>query len=139
MTSANQRIDIRASTRTVTTFVLCLLPAFALAEGSVRVFTCEATKHCDAAGQCEALSEAVQFHLEPQALNDDGSGEYLLLYRDIEVPMQAFSEAGPFVWQQDDERHTLLVSSQSEFLWHVLSLAAEPAASIRFLRCSVTL
>jgi hypothetical protein len=107
------------------------------AEGAVRVLDCKTMQRCDAAGSCEARSEAIEFRLEPQALADDGSGQYLLRYRDVEVPMQALGEAGPFVWSVGSVRYTLLVSSETQLLLHALELAAAPATTIDFLECSV--
>jgi hypothetical protein len=114
-----------------------LLPAFALAEGSVRTLNCHLTQSCDDAGACKAADQSIAFRLEPITLAADGSGHYTLHYNDQSADMQAPSEAGPFFWQQGNERNTLLVSSDSHFLWHTLTLAATPTAQVRFLTCSV--
>jgi hypothetical protein len=45
------------------------------------------------------------------------------------------SEAGPFYWESGDERHTLVASSEVDWLWHRLVLAPAPATTIRFLSC----
>ncbi len=113
-----------------------LLSVYACAEGAVRVLDCKVTQRCDASGSCEAHSDAIEFRLEPQALADDGSGRYLLRYRDAEVPMQALSEAGPFVWSRDKVRYTLLVSSDTQLLLHALTLAPAPASTVDFLNCA---
>lgn len=107
------------------------------AEGAVRVLACETTLQCDAAGHCMPHAEAIEFRMEPKALNADGSGEFTLQYRDAELPMQALSEIGPFVWTQQQDRYTLLASSDTQFLLHTLALADEPRATLQFMSCSL--
>ena len=114
-----------------------LLSLQAHAEGAVRVLDCKVTQRCDAAGRCEVRSDAIGFRLEPQALANDGSGQYTLRYRDVEVPMQAVGEAGPFIWTAQNVRYTLLVSSETQLLLHALELAAVPSTSVDFLTCTV--
>lgn len=114
-----------------------LLAPHVHAEGAVRILDCKATQRCDAGGRCDARSEDIVFRLEPQALADDGSGQYTLRYGDTVVPMQALGEAGPFVWTVQDVRYTLLVSSQTQLLLHALAPAAVPSATVDFLNCSV--
>lgn len=117
--------------------LLPLLPALAQAEGAVRVLDCNTTQVCDAAGTCEAASDAVIFRMSPESLSADGSGTYKISYQDIEADMQASAEAGPFYWTRDVERNTLLASSETRFLWHKLQLAPTPQASILFLDCTL--
>jgi hypothetical protein len=129
---------IARATRSGSALLLCgaLMPAIALAEGAVRVLSCQITQQCDGAGVCEPHDEAIEFRMEPQAQHSDGSGEFTLRYRDQELPMAAQSEVGPFTWSQQQDRHTLLASSETRFLLHVLSLADEPKATIQFMNCS---
>lgn len=115
----------------------CLLSSLLHAEGAVRIFDCKVTQRCDAAGKCAVNSDSIEFRLEPQALADDGSGEYILRYRDRTVPMQAASEAGPFLWSEQNVRYTLLVSSETQLLLHALELATVPATTVDFLTCKV--
>jgi hypothetical protein len=56
-------------------------------------------------------------------------------YESVDAEVAASSAAGPFVWDVGNERHTLIASSETEFLWHALTLAPAPTAQIRFLRC----
>lgn len=122
--------------RTAILLGLCaLLPGIALAEGAVRLLNCEVSQTCTAQGQCSDDSGSVSFRLEPLKLDSLGAGQYRLLYEGADVDMQAGSEAGPFVWARDEERHALLASSETLFLWHRLKLADGPTAEIHFLSC----
>lgn len=123
--------------RAVATLLLgASLPAVAVAEGAVKVLACEVTQQCDADGQCEPRPQSREFHMEPISLNADGSGQFTLQYDGNAVPMQALSEAGPFVWNEGQHRHTLLASSETQFLLHTLSLTDKPSATIQFMTCS---
>jgi hypothetical protein len=74
--------------------------------------------------------------MDPVALTPGGAGRYMLTYGDTEAEMDALSELGPFVWTVGSARHALIVSSETQWLWHELVLGAKPQASIRFLNCS---
>jgi hypothetical protein len=117
--------------------LVVLLPGVVRTEGGVRLLDCIVTRMCDAEGICEAASSNVIFRMEPVAVGADGSGRYALGYEDIEVAMEAQSVAGPFFWTLPAERNALLPSSETQFLWHRLTLDPEPHASIRFLMCIV--
>jgi hypothetical protein len=112
------------------------LPVAGWSEGAVRSLDCTVASVCDAAGRCEADSGEVLFRMEPVDTASDGSGRYLLRYGDTEAEMDALSDAGPFVWTVGSERDALLASSDTEFLWHRLTLDPAPAATIRFLSCT---
>jgi hypothetical protein len=112
------------------------LPALVWAEGAVRVLNCQTTQVCDAIGHCRTDGETLSLRMTPKALRSDGSGEFMLHYQDRDVPMETLSEAGPFVWQLEHDRYTLLANSSTQFLLHKLSLAAEPTASVQFMTCS---
>jgi hypothetical protein len=114
-----------------------MLPALVHAEGAVRIFECNITQECDGDGACKGADQKVEFRMEPIERATDGSGTYTIHYDDQSADMQALSEAGPFYWQQDSERNTLLASSDTRFLWHRLFLAAAPVAQVRFLECAV--
>ena len=73
--------------------------------------------------------------MEPDALGSGGAGRYSLSYGDITSAMQALSDSGPFLWNRSGERNALLASSETDWLWHQLTLAPAPASTIRFLRC----
>jgi len=107
-----------------------------LAEGAVRVLDCQITRLCNTTGQCETQDGKVQFRMAPQALDASGAGQYNLQVDGIESAMQAQSEIGPFYWNTGPERHTLLASSETRFVWHTLSLAAQPEGNTRFLACT---
>ena len=107
------------------------------AEGAVRIFDCAIVKSCDGAGECKSASAKVNFRLEPVALKADGSGQYTLRYDGNDSPMQMLSATGPFVWTIREERNTLLLSSETEMVWHQLLLGSSAKASIRFLVCKV--
>ena len=113
-----------------------LCAAEVLAEGAVRVLDCRLARLCDASGSCVDESGAVEFRMEPAEVAADGSGSYRLIYGDDNATMTALSSAGPFVWSVGDARHTLLASSEREFLWHQLNLRPVPDATIRFLVCT---
>ena len=134
--SRNDRpgIGLRTARRGRSAAALSLL---GLVEGGVRLLDCIVTRMCDAEGICEAASSNVIFRMEPVAVGADGSGRYALGYEDIEVAMEAQSVAGPFFWTLPAERNALLPSSETQFLWHRLTLDPEPHASIRFLMCIV--
>lgn len=106
------------------------------AEGAARVLDCMLVRVCDAGGNCEAGAGHTVFRMEPIDTDSDGAGRYTLGYGDVRSDMQALSAVGPFVWATAGERHTLLASSESAFLWHALALAPSPVATIRFLECS---
>lgn len=116
--------------------VSVLLAGEVLAEGAVRTLDCSLARLCDASGSCVAETGEIVFRMEPTDVSADGSGRYTLSYRDTSVAMTALSSAGPFVWTTGQDRHTLLASSERQFLWHRLTLAPAPEADIRFLVCT---
>ncbi|HWK52744.1 MAG TPA: hypothetical protein VNR18_00090 [Hyphomicrobiales bacterium] len=113
-----------------------LLPITALAEGSPRRFDCAIIQSCDADGNCQSSDESITLHLEPQQIDADGSGTYVIRYGGKEADMRALSEAGPFYWALPSERNTLLVSGDTQILWHRVKLGAVPGTSIDFMHCS---
>jgi hypothetical protein len=70
-------------------------------------------------------------------VGEDGSGRYELQYVDTKTAMSSVSDIGPFVWTVGEERHALLASSETHFLWHRLTLDPAPAATVRFLTCTI--
>jgi hypothetical protein len=114
-----------------------LLPVAGWGEGAVRLFDCTVVQVCDAAGNCEAATAAVAFRMEPVQVDQDGSGRYELQYADTKTAMSSVSHIGPFVWTVGEERHALLASSETNFLWHRLTLDPVPAATVRFLTCTI--
>lgn len=108
----------------------------ALAEGATRILDCSIVKVCDAAGNCEPASEHVSFRMDPKELEAGGAGTYAIRYGDIETQMNALSELGPFLWTVGTERDALMISSESQWLWHELKVEPQPMAAIRFLTCS---
>ena len=116
---------------------VALLSNAVWAEGAVRLLDCRVVRVCDAAGNCQAATEAVAFRMEPAQVGPDGAGRYQLKYDETEVAMEALSDAGPFVWTVGDEHNTLLVSSQTQLLWHRLAVSPVPAATVRFLECAI--
>jgi hypothetical protein len=79
----------------------------------------------------------VTFRIRPSKVDKGGAGRYQIQYEGKDLPMNALSDVGPFVWSRGDERHTLLASSETEFLWHRLTLGPVPVAAVRFLSCTV--
>jgi hypothetical protein len=116
---------------------VALLPSAGWGEGAVRLFDCTVVQVCNSAGSCEGGSGSVAFRMEPVQVGPDGGGRYELRYEDTEVAMDALSDAGPFVWAVGEERNTLLVSSETQLLWHQLTLAPVVAATVRFLTCTI--
>lgn len=113
-----------------------LLPGLAAAEGAVKLLDCEIVRSCDAAGRCRAVEERAEFRMEPEQLEAGGVGTYRIRYADKQAEMQALSDLGPFFWSIGDERHALLISSASQWLWHRLTTAPDPVTTVRFMRCS---
>lgn len=113
-----------------------LSPAALRAEGATRVLDCTAVRVCDAAGSCEPASAETRFRMEPQALDSSGAARFTLSYGDVRADMDARSDVGPFLWNVGTERHALLVSSETQWLWHRLTLEPAPAATVAFLECS---
>jgi len=116
---------------------IVLLPNAGWGEGAVRLLDCTIVRVCDAAGICEAASGAVAFRMEPVQVAQDGSGRYELRYGNTDVAMNSLSDVGPFFWTVGDEHNTLLASSETQFLWHRLTLGPVPAATVRFLTCTI--
>lgn len=128
----------KTRTRCPVAVLLCglLMPVVTVAEGAVRVLSCEVVQQCNASGVCEPHKEQLEFRMEPKAQRSDGSGDFTLRRDDEEFPMTALSDAGPFVWNQQQDRYTLLVSSETQFLLHILSLDDTPHSTIQFMQCS---
>jgi hypothetical protein len=116
--------------------VLTLIPGAMLAEGAVRVLDCNAVRVCDAAGSCEPAAGETRFLMEPQALDSSGAARFTLSYGDVRADMEAMSDVGPFLWTAGSERHALLVSSETQWLWHRLTLEPAPVATVAFLECT---
>ena len=128
--------------RLILSGVILLLPFCALAEGAVRLLECSIEEACDPTGSCRPDFGDVVFSMEPLKLDADGSGSYLISYDMSNITqksdMEAKSFAGPFLWNLDREMHTLLANSETNFLWHRLSLTPNPESSIYFLGCEFT-
>ena len=116
--------------------MITLMPSAMRAEGAVRVLACNTVRVCDAAGSCELATDETRFRMEPQALDASGASRFALAYGDVRADMNAMSDVGPFIWNVGTERHALLVSSETQWLWHRLTLEPAPAATIAFLECS---
>ena len=117
--------------------MLCVvLASGASGEGAVRVLDCTTSRICDAAGNCEPEAAERTFRWEPIQTQADGAGTYTLTDGDTEVPMQALSDAGPFFWSVGSQRNTLLVSSETQFVWHRLTLEPVPEGTVAFLTCA---
>jgi len=91
---------------------------------------------CDAGCACMTVSGKVSFRMEPLDIGSDGAGHYKLSYRGKQAKLEALSNIGPFYWSDGTERHTLLISSEHQFLWHRLRMDPAPEASIYFLTCN---
>jgi len=113
-----------------------LFGCIANAEGALRIFDCSIVQQCDADDQCSPLQGTVRFELEPQQLDPGGAGSYRLIYEDMDVIMQAVSDAGPFTWVTDEKRHTLLVNADDELLWHQLEFFPALSATSTLLTCA---
>ncbi len=112
-----------------------VIAPYALAEGAVRELVCSVNRTCDADGSCQDAGGDITFTMEPVTVTDDASGTYLIRYQDQQFAMQSLSFAGPFHWAADSEMNTLLASSDTQFIWHHLSLRPAPVARIQFLTC----
>ena len=136
-TRLHERLEliIRAA-RMAALVLIGLLPGAAWPEGAVRFLDCSTVRVCDGAGDCRAESLQTTFRMEPVETRADGSGSYTLGYGATQAGMAAISDAGPFFWTVGTERHTLLASSETQFLWHRLTVAATAEATVRFLTCT---
>jgi hypothetical protein len=114
---------------------LVMVPQVLLAEGAVRILECKITSTCTASLQCKPESGAVTFRMEPESLDDNNAGTYVISYGDMQASMQGLSYAGPFHWRTDTAMHTLLASSETQFLWQSLELSQPPVTVIRGLQC----
>ena len=115
--------------------LLILAPSLVLAEGAVRILSCEAVSACDADLQCRDESLQVTFRMEPVDLDLTNAGTYVIRYDDTEASMHGLSYAGPFYWLSDNRMNTLVASSETRFLWHRLDLSTAPVATIRNMDC----
>jgi hypothetical protein len=105
------------------------------AEGAMRILDCEFVDKCNAALACTPESGAVTFRMEPQSLDGNNAGIYLISYGDTRTEMQGLSYAGPFYWRTESAMNTLVASSETEFLWHSLELVQTPVTVIRNMHC----
>ena len=119
--------------------LLCGGINLALAEGAVRVLECKSVQLCDTTGTCAAAAGEVVFRMTPVSVDADGAGSFTMQYDSSLADMQALSGVGPWYWVSRQQRHTLLASSDTRFVWHTLSLTPEPEAQTRFLNCSFRL
>jgi hypothetical protein len=110
-----------------------LVSAPALTEGAVKLLECSIASVCDGQGQCSPGSGQAAFRMEPLQVEAGGAGTYTIIYGDTKAEMNAMSEVGPFIWTVEAERHTLVVSSRTDWLWHQLASGPTPAATVRFL------
>jgi len=133
-------MSMRRSQSPLLLLIACcaLVPGIAAAEGAVKILACTLARICDGAGVCEDASGELGFRMAPISLAPGGAGSYKINYEDVEADMQAGSELGPFYWNVGAQRHALLISSETRWLWHTLSVEPAPAATIRFLVCSLT-
>lgn len=125
-------------TRLIFSGILFLLPITSLAEGALRILECSLDQRCDTEISCSPESGDVVFTMEPEMLDDEGAGSYVISYAGKKSAMTAMSFAGPFTWNSEGEIHTLLANSENRFLWHKLSLSPTPEASMQFLDCAFT-
>jgi hypothetical protein len=112
-----------------------ILPSLLWAEGAVRILECDVASTCNARLACTPATGQFTFRMEPQSLDNNNAGTYLLSHDEVQAEMQALSYAGPFHWRTPGTMHTLLASSETDFLWHSLELAAEPVTTIRYMAC----
>jgi hypothetical protein len=122
-------------TRMLVAVAAVLMPQVLLAEGAVRILECAISSTCTASLACTPASGAVTFRMEPRSLDGNNAGTYVISYGETQASMQGLSFAGPFHWRTDSAMHTLLASSETEFLWHSLELSQPPVTVIRDLQC----
>lgn len=115
--------------------IALLMPLAASSEGAVKTLDCTVERVCDASGHCRDATGETEFRMDPVELDAEGRGRYTISYDETEAEMNAQSEFGPFFWRVGSERHALIVSSESHWLWHQLSVDPDPVATIRFLAC----
>lgn len=132
----------RGSARRARGRLLALVVAFCGAvnvgaEGARLRLECTVVRVCDARGACEPGAGAIEFRLAPLGLDADRGGRYTLEYDGGRAEAEAPSEAGPFLWTIGTERNALLASSETEWLWHRLTVEPAPQATVRFLECAV--
>lgn len=128
-----------------TTFLLAAaLPGAAAAEGARLELDCTFVTACEATGPCAPGDGPARFVVEPEAIEDDGTGLYTLWVDDGEgLTATGASRTGPFAWTpQDDVRMQLALTGESSALWirQTLDTGGEtPAgAEIDLMTCEVT-
>jgi hypothetical protein len=107
------------------------------AEGARKELRCAVHRACDAAGRCEDAAGDVVFRLEPREVRSGGAGHYVVEYDGTRADVEGRSDVGPFLWESGAERHALLASSETEWLWHRLVLTPRPSATVRFMTCAL--
>jgi hypothetical protein len=135
--SHNGRCERRSLAVGVAYVLSALLPGVVRPEGATKLLDCMVARVCDASGNCEAASGQMVFRMDPIAIEAGGAGRYTLSYGEIEVESEAMSDLGPFFWTVGRQRHALIISAETQWLWHELELGPKPEATIRFLSCSL--
>ena len=103
-------------------------------EGAVKTLDCEIPRTCDSAGVCADDSGRIDFRLEPIELEAGGVGRYTIRYGDAVAEADARSDIGPFAWTVGQARHALVISSDTQWIWHRLE-PDSTAAIVHFMRC----
>lgn len=129
----------------LTTFLLAAaLPGAVLAEGARLELDCTFVTACDEAGQCAPGDGPARFVVEPEAIDDDGTGLYTLWVDDGEGhTATGAARTGPFAWAPgEDVRMQLALTGETSALWIRQTLGAggeTPAgAEIDLMTCEVT-
>lgn len=126
----------RSLTVALASVFAALLPGGARPEGATKLLECSVARVCDAGGVCEPAQGHVVFRMESTDIEAGGAGRYVLSYGEVKAEMDAMSNSGPFVWTVGSQRHALIISSETQWLWHQLELDPMPGATVRFLVCS---
>jgi len=118
---------------------LAALPLMAKAEGAMREFDCVAARYCTETGDCVPSDRAILFRLEPQNIDQDGAGTYLISYGDVTTEAHQTGAIGPILWAEGaNDKQSLMPLSEGRLLWHRLDLAKAPESRVIFLNCEVT-
>ena len=121
----------------LTVFALAMAPSLTLAEGAALEVACEATRVCDADGDCVASTEQVVFRLEPIKIGPEGVGTYTINYGEIFVRAKKVAPLGPFLWREagNDLQSLVRDGPSPGMLWHRFTPDDPPGSQVIFLTC----
>ncbi|PYE86123.1 hypothetical protein [Pseudoroseicyclus aestuarii] len=107
----------------------------ALAEGARLTLTCSTATVCTGPSACRPGGGPIEIVLAPQDTDAAGAGTYTARTAAGEAEAQAAGHLGPFAWQEDAARVSLVLASEAQA---VLVRSDGGAAQTSLLTCDVT-